>query len=139
MARRQRLRADPQPDGRRSHRGNLALAGMAVDPLAEGRTRRRPQGDRRARARIHEGRAGEREALGRRQHSAVRAGRGDLRTDVDVGRLHRIPDAAAVRGNLTARPDPAGSGRRRQAAAGRATRRPAGPGAPRGAFFSLAA
>jgi malate synthase A len=80
----------------------------------------------------------EREALGRRQHSAVRAGRGDLRTDVDVGRLHRIPDAAAVRGNLTARPDPAGSGRRRQAAAGRATRRPAGPGAPRGAF-SLAA
>ena len=38
-------RADLQPDGRRRHRGDLALASVAVDPLAEGRARRRPQGD----------------------------------------------------------------------------------------------
>ena len=38
-------RADLQPDGRRRHRGNLALAGVAMDPLAEGRARRWPQGD----------------------------------------------------------------------------------------------
>ena len=36
--------ADLQPDGRRRHRRDLALAGVAVDPLAEGQARRRPQG-----------------------------------------------------------------------------------------------
>ena len=45
------LRADPQPDGRRGDRGNLALAGVAVDSLAEGQARRRPQGHRRDGAR----------------------------------------------------------------------------------------
>ena len=39
MARGQRLRADPQPDGRRRHRRDQPLAGVAVDPLAEGRAR----------------------------------------------------------------------------------------------------
>ena len=37
--------ADLQPDGGRRDRRDLALAGLAVDPLAEGRARRRPQGD----------------------------------------------------------------------------------------------
>ena len=46
LARRQRLRAGLQPDGRRRHRGDLALADLAVDPLAQGRARRRPQGYR---------------------------------------------------------------------------------------------
>ena len=41
----QRLRAGVQPDGGRRHRRDLALADLAVDPLAEGRARRRPQGD----------------------------------------------------------------------------------------------
>ena len=45
LARRQRLRAGVQPDGGRGHRRDLALADLAVDPLAEGRARRRPQGD----------------------------------------------------------------------------------------------
>ncbi|SOT39654.1 hypothetical protein F01_210279 [Burkholderia cenocepacia] len=101
VARRQRLRADPQPDGRCGDGRDFPLAGVAVDPLAEGRARRRPQGHGRTRARIREDRARQREARGRRQHAAVRTRRGDLRADVDVGRLHRIPDAAAVRGNLT--------------------------------------
>ena len=47
LARRQRLRADPQPDGRCGHRRNLPPAGVAVGHLAEGRARRRPQGHRR--------------------------------------------------------------------------------------------
>ena len=34
LAGRQRLRADPQPDGRRRHRRDQPLAGVAVDPLA---------------------------------------------------------------------------------------------------------
>ena len=34
LARRQRLRADLQPDGRRRHRRDQPLAGVAVDPLA---------------------------------------------------------------------------------------------------------
>ena len=50
LARRQRLRADLQPDGGRRDRRDLARAGLAVDPLAEGRARRRPQGRRRARS-----------------------------------------------------------------------------------------
>ncbi len=49
LARRQRLRADPQPDGRRRDRRDQPLAGLAVDPFAQGRARRRPQGDRRSR------------------------------------------------------------------------------------------
>jgi malate synthase len=36
LARRQRLRADPQPDGRRRDRRDQPLAGVAVDPLAKG-------------------------------------------------------------------------------------------------------
>ena len=48
LARRQRLRAGVQPDGRRRHRRDLALADLAVDPLAQGRAGRRPQGHRRA-------------------------------------------------------------------------------------------
>ena len=40
-------RADLQPDGRRRHGRDLAFAGVAVDALAEGRARRRPQGRRR--------------------------------------------------------------------------------------------
>ena len=48
---RQRLRADPQPDGRRGHRRDQPQPGLAVDPLAQGRARRRPQGHRRAGAR----------------------------------------------------------------------------------------
>ena len=47
LAGRQRLRADPQPDGRRGHRRDQPLAGLAMDPQPEGRARRRPQGDRR--------------------------------------------------------------------------------------------
>jgi hypothetical protein len=43
---------------------------------------------------------GQGEGRGRRRYEAVRARRADLRTDVDVGRFRRIPDAAAVRGNL---------------------------------------
>ena len=39
--------ADLQPDGGRRDRRDLALAGVAVDALAEGRARRRPQGDAR--------------------------------------------------------------------------------------------
>ena len=45
VARRQRLRAGVQPDGRRRHRRDLALADLAVDPESERRARRRPQGD----------------------------------------------------------------------------------------------
>ena len=41
----QRLRAGVQPDGGRRDRGNFAIADLAVDPLAQGRARRRPQGD----------------------------------------------------------------------------------------------
>ena len=48
LARRQRLRADPQPDGGRGHRRDLARAGLAVDPPPERRARRRPQGHGRA-------------------------------------------------------------------------------------------
>ncbi len=47
LARRQRLRAHQQPDGRRGDGGNLARADLAVDPSSEGRARRRPQGHRR--------------------------------------------------------------------------------------------
>ena len=36
--------ADLQPDGRRGDRRDLALAGLAVDPLVQGQARRRPQG-----------------------------------------------------------------------------------------------
>ena len=36
LAGRQWLRADPQPDGRRGHRRDQPLAGMAVDPFAKG-------------------------------------------------------------------------------------------------------
>jgi len=36
LAGRQRLRAHLQPDGGRRHRGDLALAGVAVDALAKG-------------------------------------------------------------------------------------------------------
>ena len=48
LARGQRLRAGVQPDGRRGDRGNLTLADLAVDPLAQGRAGRRTQGHRRA-------------------------------------------------------------------------------------------
>ena len=47
MAGRQRLRADPQPDGRRRHGRDQPLAGLAVGALAEGHARRWPQGHRR--------------------------------------------------------------------------------------------
>jgi malate synthase len=59
LAGRQRLRADPQPDGRCRHGRDLALAGLAMDPLAEGQAGRRPQGDRRAGARADSGRTGQ--------------------------------------------------------------------------------
>ena len=45
VARRAGRGADLQPDGGRGDRRDLALAGVAVDALAEGRARRRPQGD----------------------------------------------------------------------------------------------
>ena len=48
VARRQRLRADPQPDGGRRHGRDFALAGVAVDPSPERRARRWSQGHRRA-------------------------------------------------------------------------------------------
>ena len=38
-------RADFQSHGRRGHRRDLALSGVAVDPFAEGESRRRAQGD----------------------------------------------------------------------------------------------
>ena len=44
LARRAGRGADLQPDGRRRDRRDLALAGLAVDALAEGAARRRPQG-----------------------------------------------------------------------------------------------
>ncbi len=49
---RQRLRADLQPDGRRRHGGDLALAGVAVDTLAQGQAGGRPQGHQGAGARV---------------------------------------------------------------------------------------
>ena len=99
VARRAGRRADLQPDGRRGDRRDLALAGLAVDPLAEGQARRRPQGD---------------EGDGRRDDSrgdaedpgpagaGVRAGqvrrRGeDLRRPRQQRHVRRVPDAAGVR------------------------------------------
>ena len=48
LARRQRLRADQQPDGRRRDRRDLARADLAVDQASRRHARRRPQGHRRA-------------------------------------------------------------------------------------------
>ncbi len=48
LARRQRLRAHFQPDGGCGHGGDFALAGLAVDPLSQGRAGRRAQGDQAA-------------------------------------------------------------------------------------------
>ncbi len=64
VARWQRLRADSQPDGRCGDRRDLALAGVAVDSLAEGQARRWPQGHGRAGARIDSAGTRQREGTG---------------------------------------------------------------------------
>ena len=74
LARRQRLRADPQPDGRRRHRRDQPQPGLAMDPLAQGRARRRPQGHRRDGAAA--GARGAGEDQGRRLRRQVRPRRG---------------------------------------------------------------
>ena len=99
LAGRQRLRADPQPDGRRGHGRDLALAGLAVDPHAQGRARRRPQGHRRPGATARP--RGTRQDQGRRLRGQVRPCRRDLHPDEHAGRVRRVPDAAAVRGDLS--------------------------------------
>ena len=70
---RQRLRAGVQPDGGRGHRGDLALADLAVDPLAQGRARRRPQGDDGAVPRAARRRAAEGEDLSSARRPTPRA------------------------------------------------------------------
>ena len=99
LARGQRLRAGVQPDGRRGHRGDLALADLAVDPLAQGRAGRRPQGDRGAVPPAAGGRTAESADLSRRrglEGRQVRGGRQAVRED-HRGRLRRIPYPARVR------------------------------------------
>ena len=77
----QRLRADPQPDGGRGHGRDQPLAGVAVDPVAEGRARRWPQGDGRPGARADSGGAGEGEGRCRAGLADLRPRRADLRED----------------------------------------------------------
>jgi hypothetical protein len=81
----QRLRADPQPDGRRSNRRDLTLAGLAVGGFPERRSRRWPQGHRRDGARHDRRGTGESESSGQRtgrRHRHLRPGGSDLRQDV---------------------------------------------------------
>jgi malate synthase len=92
LAGRQRLRADPQPDGRRGDRRDQPLAGLAVDPLVEGGPRRRPQGHRRSGAPARPRRA--RQDQGRRLRRQVRPRRRDLHADEHAGSVRRVPDAA---------------------------------------------
>ncbi len=103
LAGRQRLRADPQLDGRRRHRRDQPLAGVAVDSLAQGRAGGRPQGDGRHRACLHPRRAGQGEGL--RRGRQVRPRRADLRADEHAGTVRRVPHLAAVRGDLSTRPE----------------------------------
>ena len=98
LADRPRRRRDQLADGGRRHRGDLALADLAVDPPWR-RAGRRPPGDPRARppgARRGDGqdpRAGRRRGLGGRP--APRDAR-DLRAGGAVARANRVPDAGRV-------------------------------------------
>jgi citrate lyase beta subunit len=96
LARRQRLRADPQPHGGRRHRRDQPLAGLAVDPQPQGRARRQPQGHDRPGARAH--RRGARAREGQRCGRRVRSRGADLREAQRGRRVRRVPDLAAVRG-----------------------------------------
>ncbi len=99
----QRLRADPQPDGGRGDRRDQPLAGVAVDPFAEGRARRRPQGHGRPGARADPRGTGEGEGRCRAELADLRPRRADLREDEHAGSVRRVPDAAAVRGDRVRR------------------------------------
>src|SRR6266702_1631913 len=100
MACGQWLRADSQPDGRRGDGGNLALASVAVDSLAERQARRWPQSHSRNGARLHARGTDEGEESSCRRHRAVRSGSNDLRSNVDIGYVRGILDIAALRRDL---------------------------------------
>src|SRR5262249_36331904 len=98
LARRQRLRAGVQPDGGRGDRGDLALADLAVDPLAEGRPGRRPQGDARALQEAPRRGVAEREGLSRRR--GLRGGperrTGEALEGYHARRVRGVPDASRL-------------------------------------------
>ena len=73
---------DLQPDGRRSHVGDLSLSGVAVAPAQQGGARRRRGRDR---------------GGGRQARRRLRGGAGALRAGCARRRLRRVPDAAGVR------------------------------------------
>src|SRR3989440_265695 len=100
LARRQWLRAGVKPDGRRRHRRDLALADLAVDPLAKRRARRRAQGHRGAFQAAPRRGAAEGPRLPRRcgvQRRQVRAGREAFRAHHHRRQVRRISHAACVR------------------------------------------
>ena len=91
--------ADLQPDGGRGDRRDLALAGLAVDPLAEGQARRRPQGDQ-GDGRRDDPRGDAEDPRAARagvRRGQVRRCGGDLRRPRQQRHLRRVPDAARIR------------------------------------------
>ncbi len=122
VARRAGRGADLQPDGGRGHRRDLALAGVAVDPLAEGRARRRPQGDEGDGRRDDPRGDGEdprapRPGVRRR---TLRRGGDDLRRPGQQRHVRRVPDAAGVRADRLSEAREAPAERRREAPGRRA-------------------
>ncbi len=99
VARRPGRGADLQSDGRRGDRRDLALAGLAMDPLAQGQARRRPQG--------HEGDGRGDDSRGeaedpRAARRFVRRGQvrrcgADIRRPRQQRHVRRVPDAARLR------------------------------------------
>ena len=91
--------ADLQPDGGCGDRRDLALAGLAVDPLAQGRARRRPQGRQADGRGDDSGRARQdpRTARRRVRRRTLRRGRVDLRRPGEQRHLRRVSDPACLR------------------------------------------
>jgi len=102
LARRQRLRADPQPDGGCGDRRDRARTGLAVDPPPEGRPRRRTQGHGRLVPADHP-RGARAAALGARRgrvrRRQLRARGADHRGDHDRRGLRDLPDVARLPGH----------------------------------------